>query len=402
MAVFEYEIINNLGGTETGNLEADSLDAANKKLRSSGSLIVEIKEKKKKQQSSFLIRGGGKITIADLSVFSRQLAAMLNAGIPLTRSLFTLSEQVPKQKFKEALNDIAVNIEGGKSLTDSIAEHKNIFNDLYVGMINAGEIGGTLEETLNRLSDQLQKEKSLRDSVKSATFYPTMIVVFALVVMVAMMVFLVPVFIGMFPPDLALPLPTQILVAISNSIRGYWYFWLLGVFILYNILKVILKSEPGRIFWDSIKFKTPLFGDLIQKTVIARFSRTLSTLLAGGIPVVQALEAAGPTSGSLIVARAVEKARDRIHEGKSISGPLKDSKLFPPMVIQMITIGEETGALSTLLTRIAEFYEDEVAVMTKGLTALIEPVLLIVVGMMVGGMVIALYLPIFTAVTSGL
>jgi type IV pilus assembly protein PilC len=394
MAVFEYEIITNTGNTETGNIEAETIDSANHKLRGSGNLVVDIKEKKKKKT-----RSGGKVKLADLSIFSRQLAAMLNAGIPLTRALFTLSRQVSNQSLKNALSDIAGNVESGMSLTNALSNHKNIFSDLYIGMINAGEVGGTLEETLSRLSDQLQKEKGLKDSIRSATFYPSMIVFFALFVMVAMLVFLVPIFIGMFPPGLELPLPTQIVVSISDSIRGYWYLWIITIFIIYNLLRLFIRSTAGKNIWDRIKFNIPIFGDLIQKAVIARFTRTLSTLLTGGIPIMQALDAAGPTSGSLMVAKAVNKAREKIHEGKSIAGPLEDSGLFPPMVIQMISVGEETGALSSLLNRIAEFYEEEVAVITKGLTAMLEPVLLIIVGLMVGGMVIALYLPIFTAVT---
>ena len=267
-------------------------------------------------------------------------------------------------------------------------------------MIQAGEVGGTLEESLLRLSDQLQKDKTLKDNIRSASFYPIMVLCFAAIILTIMMVFIVPIFINMFPAGTELPFLTKIIVVLSELIRSYWYLWIIGIVAIILGIRYYLKSPSGSYQWDKTKLKLPIFGSLIQKAVLARFSRTLSTLLSGGIPVLQALEVSGPASGNLLVAEAVNNAREKIQEGRSIAEPLDESGMFPPMVIHMIAVGEETGSLSTLLTKIAEFFEDEVTTMTKGLTSLLEPILLIVIGILVGGMVVALYLPIFTAITS--
>ena len=267
-------------------------------------------------------------------------------------------------------------------------------------MIQSGELGGMLENTLKRLADQFQKEKQLRDNIKSATFYPRLLMGVAFLLAIAMLVFLVPVFRSFIPDGAAIPGVTQIVFSLSDSIRGNWYIWIGVMIAIVAAIMAFVGSKTGKQLWDRLKFRMPIFGDLIQKTVIARFARTLSTLMEGGIPVIQAMQSAGPTAGNILVTEAIEHAVVSIEEGRNIAGPLEASGVFPPMVTQMIAIGEETGALPSLLDTIAEFYEEEVNTITKGLSTLIEPLMMIAVGLVVGGMLISLYLPIFTSITS--
>jgi len=398
LALFAYEVMNRAGEIVTGNVEANMEAEAVDKLRGMGFRVVQLREVRGSTFSTlFQMRQG--VGIGELSLFSRQLAAMLDAGVPLTRALNTLSEQITNKMMSKAVSQIANSVEGGMSLTESIRAHPKIFNDLYVGMIKAGEVGGTLGSTLNRLSDQLQKDKALRDNIKAATFYPSVVMGFAVILLTAMLFFMVPVFMGFFPEGAKLPFLTQVIVNWSNSLRNYWYIHLSIIVVVVIGIRAFLRSPTGKRRWDMIKFDIPVFGPLIHKATIARFSRTFATLISGGIPVMQALDASGSTSGSIKVQDAIKVVSEKIHDGKNISIPLRESEIFPPMVVQMVAIGEETGALPSLLNKIAEFYEDEVATITKGLSALLEPILLVVVGVVVGIMLVSLYLPIFSAVT---
>ncbi len=324
---------------------------------------------------------------------------MLRSGIPLTRCLHALSKQAANPTLGKAIYEIALNVESGISFSESLAAYQEIFNKLYIDMIRAGELGDAMEEVLLRLAQQLDSEKELRDSIKSAMFYPVVVLAFATVVMLAMFFFIVPVFVGMFPPGTELPLLTRMIVALSDSLRTYWYLYFAGAIIFVVGLRAYLGGKTGRDQWDRLRFRLPIFGELVRKATIARFARTLSTLLGGGIPILQALETAGPASGSNQVTEAVRVAGLRIQEGQGIAEPLRQSRLFPAMVTLMIGVGEETGDLPGLLSRVAEFFEQEVRTMTKGLTSIIEPLMMIVVGGMVGVMVISLYLPIFTVIT---
>lgn len=395
MPLYSYQVVDRTGGVTNGKLEAENETSVLARLRKMGFTPLEVSEAKASSFSSFKKKVGA----GDLSLFSRQLAAMLAAGIPLTRCLFALGEQSANPTLSRAITDIGRNVESGMGLSESMRSFPHVFSDMFVDLVRAGEVGGTLEEVLMRLSQQLDSEKSLKDSIKAAMFYPSIVLVFAGLVMAAMLVFIVPVFIGFYPPDMKLPFITGVIVMISDSMIAFWYLYMLGFGLAVYGVKSYLASKQGKRVWDRLKLRMPVFGSLAQKTVVARFARTLSTLLSGGIPVLQALETAGPAAGNVLVTEAVTRAGEKIQEGSSIALPLKESKLFPPMVILMISVGEETGDLPSLLTRLAEFYEVEVATMAKGLTSLIEPLMLIFVGAIVGAMVIALYLPMFGVIT---
>jgi len=398
MPSFKYEAINKTGEAVTGKIEAEEDSTVAERLRGMGLMVTEIKEVKEFQLFSGLSFGGN-VGLADLSLFSRQLAAMINSGIPLTRALNTLGKQSTNQTLSKALTQIAQNVEGGSSLSESLKGYPDIFSSLYVDMIYAGEMGGALEETLTRLSNQLQKSKELRDNIKSATFYPIVVLVFALIILIGMLFFLVPIFVGFFPADAVLPLPTQIIITASDAFRDYWYIIFPVMILLMVLIRKYLSSKTGKKQVDRLTFRMPIFGSLVQKTAIAGFARTFASMLGTGIPVVQALDSSGKASGHTLVIEASQKAGEMIQEGSSVSEPLEKSGVFPPMVTHMIAVGEETGDIPEMMDKVATFFEEEVATITKGLTSLIEPLMLVVIGLLVGGMLIALYMPIFTVIT---
>lgn len=399
MPFYTYEAIDEKGVSVSGKVEAEQENFAIAKLRKMGYMVIDLAEIKN-TSLTFTFSRRRKIKIGDISFFSRQLSAMLVAGIPLTRCLFTLQEQTSNPTLSSIIGDVAKSVESGVSFSDALRAYPDTFTPMFVDMIKAGEISGSIEEMLRRLSDQLERSKHLKDQIKAATFYPSIVLIFAFIVVMALMIFVVPIFISFFPEGASLPLPTRIVVGISNVLRGYWYLCFLGMILFVLSLRYYLSSPNGKKAWDIFRFRLPVIGELFKKTTVAAFSRTLSTLLSGGIPVLQALEAAGPASGSIQVAEAIKKTGFGIQEGQSIASLLKKSGFFPPMLVNMVAVGEETGQLSTLLGRVADFYEEEVAAMSKGLTAMLEPVMLIVVGITIGSIVIAVYLPIFTVVTS--
>ncbi len=399
--MYAYEAVDQSGEIVKGKMEADGETTIAERLRAKGMTVLEVKEEPSSPLLDMLRGGGGskKVSLGDLSLFSRQLAAMLDAGIPITRALHTLSEQATNPGLGKAVAEIASSVEAGTSFSESLEAYPHIFNRLYVGMVQAGETGGTLQETLTALAEQLNKDKALRDNIRSATFYPLIIGIFALLVFFGMMIFMVPVFVGFFPEDAELPGITQMVVTMSDSIINYWYVYILVIAAVIYGFRFYLNTESGRRAWDRVVIRIPGFGQIIHKTVIARFVRTFSTLLSGGIPVMQAMNQAGDAAGHSVVEETVEKAAEKVGEGSSIADPLEEAEFFPPMVTHMIAIGEETGALPDLLNRIALFFEEEVETLTRGLTAMIEPLMLIFVGGLVGFLLIALYLPIFTVIT---
>lgn len=397
MASFTYDGMNRQGQNVHGEVVADNSSAAMDKLREAGIIVTDIKEKVISEKKK---TGGKKVSIQDVAVFSRQMAAMISAGVPVTRALATLSKQTTNPTLAAAIVDISENVESGMPLSDAFAMYPKIFDDLFVAMIATGEVGGILEQSLISLANQLQKNKALKDNIKSAVSYPKNIGIFAIILLIAMLAFMVPIFQKMIPAKTELNGLTQFIFNASTSLRTQWYLWILVAVILIVALRFIIKSKFAHNFWEKNKLHMPLIGDFITKMVIARFCRTLATLLAGGVTAVEALQSAGPTSGSDLIRDAVDNAISDIEEGKSISDSLDKSGLFPPMVTGMIAIGEEAGTLPELLDKVAEFYEEDVEATSRNLGSIIEPIALIGIGGLVGAMLISLYLPIFTASTS--
>ncbi|MDR1961739.1 MAG: type II secretion system F family protein [Gracilibacteraceae bacterium] len=402
MALFRYEAFNLQGQVVTGEISADSQTMAINRLQEGGLTAYDLQETKdktkKKSKPLFGISRG--VSLGDLSVFSRQLGAMINAGIPVTRAISTLSKQTTNQTMAEALEAIAHDVEGGSGLGDAFERHPKVFNELYVSMLRAGELGGILETTLLRLAEQLRRDKQLSDSVKSAMNYPRIIMIFASVVFFAMLIFLVPIFEGMIVEGTEIPGISKVIFNLSASVRGFWYFWLLGAAVFIVLLMAFIKSPTGHRLYENNKLHMPVFGELNLKSVIARFCRTLATLLEGGIPIVQALQSAGPTAGSDVLAAIVDQAAHQIEEGRSIAAPLEQSGVFPPMVTHMIAVGEESGTLPDLLDRVADFYEEDVTLLSRQLAQLLEPFMLIGIGLLVGSMIIAMYIPMFTSIVN--
>lgn len=397
MPAYTYDGLNKQGQNIHGEVVADDTRAAMEKLREAGVTVTTIQEKTIKSSRTAGLRK--KVSISDLAVFCRQFAAMTSAGVPVTRAMSTLSKQTVNKTLATAVKDIADDVEGGSTLADAFSQYPKIFSPLFIAMIRSGELGGILEQSLISLSSQLQKEKKLKDNIKSAISYPRNIGIFAIILLIGMLVGLVPTFEGM----MAGAEPTGVTKAIfglSHSIRGAWYFWILGVVVLVVVVRAIIKSKPAHIFWENHKLTMPKLGDFMTKMVVARFCRTLATLLAGGVTAVQALESAGATAGSDLIDKAVKEAIVDIEDGKSISDSLDKSGLFPPMLIGMIAIGEESGTLPDLLDKVAEFFEEDVEVASQNLKSLIEPIALIGIGGLVGGMLISLYIPMFSAATN--
>ncbi|MFO7611452.1 MAG: type II secretion system F family protein [Clostridia bacterium] len=402
MPIYKYECVTRNSETIKGKISASSESAAVDRLRKMNFTVAEIKQSRFDAFERF-IHNERAVKIGDLSMFSRQLASMIGSGIPVTRAINTIAKQTKNLSFKKALESIAANVESGMNLTDSFSGYPHIFDELYVNLIESGEIGGMLETALLRISEQLQKDKKLSDSIKSATFYPKMVMGFAVLVSVGMMLFLVPIFQGMVGSTGGdIPGITKLVFGLSGALRSGWYWFLIGAIALFAGLKVFMASKFGKNLWDKVKVKIPIFGQIIQKTMIARFTRTLSTLLDGGIPVIQAMQSSGDTAGSTIVAEKVRQASLNVEQGNRISEELDKQSLFPPTVIHMIAVGEETGQLPELLEKVAVFYEDEVENLSKTLSSIVEPLMLILVGILVGGILISMYIPIFTAVSSNM
>lgn len=393
---FTYEALNRQGQSITGRVVANSTAEAYEKLREAGVVVTTLTEAKAKKKK----KGGKKVTLADMSLFSRQLAAMIGAGIPVTQAMSTLVAQTTNPTLANSIKEIASDVEGGQDLSDAFESQKPIFSDLYCSMVAAGEMGGMLDKTLLAMSNQLHKDKQLKDAVKSATQYPKMVGGLAIIIVIFMLIVMVPTFQGMTEGATDLSIITIFIYNLSDLLRTKWYVVIPVVVVAIFLLIQIIKSPPVQHFWESHKMKAPIVGELISKTIFARFCRIFATLVAGGVTAVQALETAGPTSGSKLVEKAVEEAITAVENGVSIHEALDESKIFPPMVISMIAIGEEAGSLPVMLDKVAEFYEEDVDSIAKNLGSVLEPIMLVLLGSIVGFLIIALYLPVFQATTS--
>lgn len=395
MSTFVYTVVDSTGQQSKGEVEAETLQSVSEQLRQRGLIVLDVGEKKKSKEIE--LPWAGRIKSADLTIMTRQMSTMVSSGMSILRALNVLERQTDNDKLKKVLADVRKNVESGVPLSDALEQHDEVFGPLYVSMVRAGETGGVLESSLHRVADQLEKDESLRRQIKSAMVYPTVIVTFAIIVLLALITFLVPVFKGIFEQFGGdLPLITKFTVALSNAVTGRWYLFIVGTVAIVWAFKRWKSSDKGRRQWQRFCLKIPMqIGGIVQKVALARWSRTLSALLTAGVPLLQALEITGKTAGNVVVEDAMDDIRASVRSGGSISAPMKSADIFPPMVTHMVGVGEETGALDTMLSKIADFYEDQVAAAVKSLTSILEPVMLVVVGGIVGFVVIAMYLPMF-------
>jgi type IV pilus assembly protein PilC len=391
---YAYRVRDRKGSLVTGEIQADSADLVLAKLREQHFIPLEVKEKRAGLGREFHILPE-KAKLKDLAVFSRQFATMVNSGLPLLRTLAILEEQTGSKYLAKVVGNIRLEVEQGTSLSGAMTKHPRAFSDLYVSMVRAGETAGTLDDVLLRLADTLEREVSLRRQIKSAMTYPIVVTGLVLVILTAMLVFVVPTFKDLYKQlGGTLPLPTRVLVAVSDIVRSY-FLVVVGVIVGLAFLFRWWKRGPGALTWDKFKLRIPIFGKLFHKSALSRFARTLSVLNRSGVPILQALEIVQETVGNQLVANAVKDLQAGVKEGESIAAPLARHPVFPPMVVQMMAVGEETGALDTMLEKVANFYDEEVAATVESLTAMIEPLLIAVVGLAVGAIVISLYLPTF-------
>jgi type IV pilus assembly protein PilC len=400
MTKFTYVVRDSSGKSVTGVMDAPDKNQVIAKLHESGYLIQKISAGGKtagKSSLALLERLTGKVTVREVAIFSKQFSAMINAGLSMIRCLRVLESQTDNKLFRDIISKIRDTVSGGSPLSSALAKHPKAFSRLYVSMIKAGEESGSLDITLQRLAVHMEKEVSLRDEIKAAMTYPAVIAVMMVLIVSVLMVFVIPTFERMFEGlGSAMPVPTQILLAISRSMKRFW--WIYAVVILFGIpfaYRTIYATPYGRLAIDKLKLKLPVFGILNRKISVARFTRTLGTLLSSGVPIISALSIVEEVADNVVIENAVQKVRTGIKEGESISAPLEASAVFPPMVTNMIAVGEESGALDEMLNKVADFYDAEVEAMVKSLTSLLEPLLITVMGLMVGGIVIALLLPLF-------
>lgn len=398
MATFAYVGRSKSGSVKKGELVAKSRDEAVEQLRKQSVVVTSLEEKAAKEGFKFSLGTG--MTDKDLVVFTRQFGTMINAGLPLIQCLEILSTQSENAALRKAVGEIKGHVEGGSTFSDALRRHPKIFDDLYVNMVHAGEVGGLLDTILNRLSKHIEKAMKLKSQIKSAMVYPAAIVGIATIVITVLMIWVIPVFEKMFKEmsggKMALPGPTQLVIDMSNFVQGSWYLILGAVVGIVVGIKKYYATPQGRLAIDKLLLKLPVFGDLIRKASVAKFTRTLGTLLASGVPLLEALTICAKTSGNKVVEGALLDAKVSISGGKTISEPLAKSGTFPKMVTHMIAVGESTGALDSMLGKIADFYEEEVDQAVTNLTALLEPMMMVFLGVTVGFIVVAMYLPIFT------
>ncbi len=395
---YQYKVRDRSGAMKTGTLEAESASMVATKLKSMGYAPVSITEANAGMSREFKIPGRGekKVKLKDLAVFSRQFATMVNAGLSLLRALNILTEQTDNPQLARVLGDLRNEIETGNSLSGGMAKHPDVFPALMVNMCRAGEVGGFLDSVMLQIANNYEAEVRLKGKVKAAMTYPVVVLCIALIAVVGMLLFIVPTFAGLFKTlGGTLPLPTRILVELSTLLKVGIIPFLILLFVATRVWKRVKRTPQVRNIVDPLKLKLPVFGDLFQKIALTRFARNLGTMMSSGVPILQSLDIVAETTGNVVLERATRAVQESVRTGESLSKPLLDHPVFPPMVVQMMAVGEDTGALDTMLHKIAEFYDQEVEATTEALTALIEPLMIAFLGGIVGSMIVALYMPIF-------
>jgi len=398
MPTFAYTFRDASGNVRSGTSEAESAETLRRRLQEQGFTVTEVRQVRAHRPGG----GWGRVKLSDLAIFCRQFSTMQDAGVSIVRSLDVLAQQTQSPKLRRIIMDIQAEVEAGQTLSKAMSKYPNVFSNLFIGLIRAGEVGGVLEESLQRLAAFLEADVALRRKVRAAMTYPTIVVIAALAIVIGLVTFILPRFFDVFR-DLNIkefPVMTQMLMDFSNFLTSRWYVMIAIVALVVMAFRMFVRTRIGRRLYDRLKLRLPVFGPLNHKIALARFSRTLSTLLSSGVPILQALETVAGTVANEIIAEAVMEARARIREGDRIGPPLEKSGMFPPMVVHMISIGEESGALDQMLSKVADFYESEVESTLQSLTSAIEPVLIVLLGGMVGFIVISLLLPLITAVQS--
>jgi type IV pilus assembly protein PilC len=389
MPNFEYTARTATGQEQTGTVDLPSRDAVVAHLRKNRLVLVRIREAKK-------VKRGGRVPTRDIVIFTRQFATMINSGLPLVQALDILAKQTENKTLAAVTKEVVYDVESGHTLADALSKHPKAFTELYKNMVSAGEAGGILDTILLRLATFLEKNDSIVRKVKGAMIYPAVIFSVAGIAVVVLLIFVIPTFQNMFASvNMELPLPTRIVIGMSNLLQGYW--WLMGLSVVgvFFGIKRWYATESGQLMLDKLMLNFPVVGDLLRKSAVSRFTRTLGTLISSGVSILDGLEITAKTAGNRVIHDAVMGSRASIAGGETISAPLEKSGVFPPMVTSMIAVGEATGGLDEMLTKIADFYDDEVDAAVSALLSLMEPVMIVVLGVIVGGMIVAMYLPIF-------
>lgn len=401
MPTYRYSAMDTSGRNVTGTLEADSLELVRAKLADLSYHILTIRETKGRGGFQDWFNGIQRVKLRDLVMFSRQFATMIDAGLSVVKCLDILQKQTRNPKMKDVIGEIKRDVGGGMSLTEALQKHPRIFSPLYVNMMRSAEAGGILDQVLDRLSTFLEKEQETRNKIKSAMMYPAVVFCFAVLMLIALLFFVLPKFKGIFETmGLELPLTTSLLLNSSDYMTRYWYIALGALIGAVVLVKALARTEKGKYAIDAAKLRLPVFGDLILKTGVSRFARTFGTLISSGVPVLRALEIVADTAGNRVISETVARARVSIKEGEKISTPLFGSKIFPVMVTQMIAVGEETGRLDQMLVKVSNFYDEEVDATLKSLTSLIEPLMIVGLGFIVGFIAVSVISPIYSLVGS--
>lgn len=395
---YAYQVRDRGGKVISGKLDAENQSAVASKLKEMGYAPISIKESSGGMKKDLKIPGFGtkSVKLKDLAIFSRQFATMINAGLSLIRGLNILTEQTESAELKRVLTEVRNDVETGNALSVSMGKHPKVFPPLMINMTKAGEVGGFLDSVMLQIAENYEAEVKLKGKVKAAMTYPVVVFIMAIVMCTGMLIFIVPTMAKMFLSlGGELPGPTKILMSMSEFLKATFPFILVGLIVATRVIKAVKHKEGFRNVVDPLKLKTPVFGDLWQKIALARFARNLGTMMKSGVPILQSLDIVADTTGNIVLARAVRDVQESVRTGEAISAPLVNHKVFPAMVVQMMSVGEDTGALDNMLMKIAQFYDEEVEATTEALTALIEPIMIGVLGSIVGAMIIAMYMPIF-------